>query len=189
MASALVEPPRSALDVAGGQVRVGEPAFVGGRLHWISTPPDGSGGSVLLSGSAGSAPRLESPPDVALRSSLYLYGAGAWCATPVGVVGIESRTQQLGRVSPHAFEPVGPIPAPHDALGDPTSVPGSTWVVLAAELQAAPGTRCGLVAVDVETGERASLHGQVPRPMMSVVKLPIAVAALVDLTRAKAVRS
>jgi len=169
VASAVLEPP-SALDVAGGQVRVGEPAFVGGRLHWISTPPDGSGGSVLVSGAVGSAPRLESPLDVALRSRLYLYGAGAWCATPVGLVGIESRTQQLGRVSPHGFEPLGSKAAPHDALGDPTPVPGSTWVVLAAEHPAAPRTWCGLAAVNVETGVRASLlvaDGRCAEPQVS----------------------
>ncbi|HEV3212929.1 MAG TPA: hypothetical protein VGZ03_05985, partial [Acidimicrobiales bacterium] len=51
----------SALDVASAAVRVGEPAFVDGRLHWISTPPDGSGGAVLCSGSPGAAPRRESP--------------------------------------------------------------------------------------------------------------------------------
>jgi beta-lactamase class A len=40
-----------------------------------------------------------------------------------------------------------------------------------------------ITVLDLHTGERASVHGQAPRPMMSVFKLPLAVAALADVDR------
>lgn len=92
-----------------------------------------------------------------LRSRLYLYGAGAWCATPLGPVGVESRTQQLGLLSPSGFAPLGPEARLGDALGDPTPVPGSTWVIAAAERDEHGATAHELVALDVATGRRVSL--------------------------------
>jgi beta-lactamase class A len=56
--------------------------------------------------------------------------------------------------------------------------------MLEAQLEGIATAAQGAVSVTIlnlRTGERASLHGQTPRPMMSVVKLPIAVAALVDV--------
>jgi dipeptidyl aminopeptidase/acylaminoacyl peptidase len=151
--------PPSALEVAAGAVRVGEPGFVEGRLHWISTPPDGSAGARLCSTTKEGALRLASPPSIALRSRLYLYGAGAWCASSLGLVGIESVTQQLGLVAENGFTPVGLPPEPGDAVGDPTSVHGTPWIVIAVEERTASGTRRGLDAVHLGSGARVRLLG------------------------------
>jgi dipeptidyl aminopeptidase/acylaminoacyl peptidase len=162
--------PPSALEVAAGAVRVGEPGFVDGRLHWISTPPDGSGGSVLCSATPKGPLALASPPNVALRSRLYLYGAGAWCASSLGLVGIESVTQQLGMVAEDAFTPVGPPPESGDAVGDPTPVHGTPWIVVAVERRTATGTRRGLDAVHLEGGDRVRLfeiEGRCAEPQVS----------------------
>jgi beta-lactamase class A len=56
--------------------------------------------------------------------------------------------------------------------------------MLEAQLGSIAADAQGAVSVTVlnlRTGERASLKGQTPRPMMSVFKLPIAVAALTDV--------
>ncbi len=50
-----------------------------------------------------------------------------------------------------------------------------------ASIAAAARGAVSVTVLDLRTGERASLYGQTPRPMMSVFKLPIAVAALVDV--------
>jgi dipeptidyl aminopeptidase/acylaminoacyl peptidase len=150
----------SALELAGAAVRVGEPGYVDGRLHWLSTPPDGTGGSILYSGAPGTAPVAVSPSSIPVRSRLYQYGAGAWCATPLGLVGIESRTQQLGRLSSSAFTPLGATPGDADTLGDPVGVPGTSWILAVAEWGPGASSR-GLVAIDVDCGERVVL-AQVP---------------------------
>ncbi|HEV3327984.1 MAG TPA: prolyl oligopeptidase family serine peptidase [Acidimicrobiales bacterium] len=149
--------PPSALEVAAGAVRVGEPGFVEGRLHWISTPPDGTGGAVLFSGTPDRPPVRESPTELALRSRLYLYGAGAWCATEAGIVGIDLVTQQLGLVGPDAFTPIAPGPVTDGSLGDPCAVVGTSWVLAAAETIGARGAWRGLVALDVRSGARVPL--------------------------------
>ena len=138
-------------------MRVGEPGFVEGRLHWISSLPDGTGGAVLCAGSPGSPPDRASPTEVALRSRLYLYGAGAWCATEAGIVGVESATQQLGLVEPDTFTPIAEGPFVDGALGDPCTVPGTSWVLAAAESAGPRGTWRGLVAFDVRSGARVQL--------------------------------
>jgi dipeptidyl aminopeptidase/acylaminoacyl peptidase len=149
--------PPSALEVAAGAVRVGEPGFVEGRLHWISTLPDGTGGAVLYSGAPYRPPVYASPAEIALRSRLYLYGAGAWCATEAGIVGVESATQQLGLVGPDAFTPIAPGPVVDGSLGDPCAVPGTPWVLAAAETIEPRGSWRGLVALDVMSGARVQL--------------------------------
>lgn len=159
----------TALELAGGAVRVGEPGFVEGRLHWLATPPDGSGGSVLYSGSAGVAPVAVSPTSVAVRSRLYQYGAGAWCATALGLVGVEARSQQLGLLTATSFTPLGPVPGATDTLGDPVAVPGTSWVLAVAEWGADRAQR-GLVALDVARGERvvlATVPGRCAEPQVA----------------------
>ncbi|HUD70140.1 MAG TPA: prolyl oligopeptidase family serine peptidase [Acidimicrobiales bacterium] len=153
--------PLAPSDVAGATVRVGEPGLVGGRLVWLVTPPSSSGNAFLVSGAPGEPVRRESPDDRSVRSRLYGYGAASWCATPLGLVGIESRTQQLCRLAPDRLDPVG-APAPTGAeerLGDPASVPGTSWVVCVRERVAPTGARVALVAIDVATGESVELLG------------------------------
>lgn len=141
-------------DVAGATVRVGEPGFVAGRLIWLVTPPSSSGNAIVVSGARGEPVRRESPEDRSVRSRLYGYGAASWCATPLGLVGIESRTQQLCRLAPDRLDPVG-ASSPSGAderLGDPASVPGTSWVVCVRERVVATSSRVALVAMDVATG-------------------------------------
>jgi len=142
-------------DVAGAAVRVGEPGFVEGRLVWVVTPPSAQGNAVVMSSATGESTRRESPLDGSVRSRLYGYGAASWCATPIGLVGIESRTQLLCRLAPERLDPVGD-PSPPDfteRLGDPTCVPGTTWVVCVRERKGATGVRVALVAIEVTSGE------------------------------------
>ncbi len=150
-----VRPPSrlSAEDVAAAATRVGEPGFVDGRLHWLGSAADGSGGMVLRAVGPDGTVRDESPPGVSLRSRLYGYGAGSWCATPLGLVGVESATQRLAVVTAGGVELVGPDVA-GSTCGDPASVPATAWVVVAAEH---PGdadgpARRGLGAIDVASG-------------------------------------
>ena len=145
-------------EVAAAAVRVAEPRFVDGVLHWLATPPDGSGRAVLWREHRDGAPEAVSPLSISLRSSLFGYGADAWCAGPIGVVGIEAASRQLGVVTPGSFRPLGAAVAVGDALGDPAVVHGSTWVVVAEERHAAKGARRGLLAVDVATGAESTLH-------------------------------
>jgi dipeptidyl aminopeptidase/acylaminoacyl peptidase len=151
--------PLEASDVAGAAVRVGEPGFVEGRLVWVVTPPSGSGNAVVVSCARGETARRESPTDGSVRSRLYGYGAASWCASPVGLLGVESRTQQLCRLSPDRLEPVGDPapPAVADRLGDPTCVPGTSWVICVRERKDSGETHVALVAVEVTTGEVVAL--------------------------------
>ena len=142
---------------AAAAIRVGEPAFVDGALHWVQSAPDGTGRSVLVAESPAGL-REVSPPGSALRSRLFGYGAGSWCASPTGIVGVDATTQSLVRLGVDAAEPVGPDPTPGDTIGDPVAVPGSTWVVVAAEHAGKRGVRRGLAAVDVASGARVPLH-------------------------------
>lgn len=112
-----------------------------------------------MSHSIGEGVRRESPTDVSVRSRLYGYGAASWCATPLGLVGIESRTQQLCRLGADLLEPVeATAPGVNERLGDPTSVPGSNWVVFVSEQAWAMSPRVALVAIDVQSGERVELQ-------------------------------
>lgn len=153
-----------ASDVADASVRVGEPGFVDGRLFWVVTPPSSSGNAVVVSCVPGEtprreSPRRESPVDHSVRSRLYGYGATSWCASPVGLVGIEARTQQLCRLSPDGMEPVrgAPPPGATDRLGDPACVPGTSWVLCVRERRVAAAARVTLVAIEVSTGECVEL--------------------------------
>jgi len=140
-------------------VRVGEPGFVEGRLVWVVTPPSTSGNAIVVSAVPGEPVRRESPAGSSVRSRLYGYGAAAWCATPSGLVGIESRTQQLCRVTPERLVPIGAGPAADsDRLGDPACVPGSSWVVCVRERRGATASRVTLVAIDAESEECVELH-------------------------------
>ena len=147
-------------DVAHAAVRVGEPGFADGRLVWVVTPPSASGNAVVVSGTAGEPVRRESPLDGSVRSRLYGYGAASWCATPFGLVGIESSTQQLCRLAPDRLEPVGDAAPPGvtGRLGDPTCVPDTSWVICVRERRVATATLVALVAIDVTTGECVELH-------------------------------
>ena len=147
-------------DVAHAAVRVGEPGFADGRLVWVVTPPSASGNAVVVSGTAGEPVRRESPLDGSVRSRLYGYGAASWCATPFGLVGIESSTQQLCRLAPDRLEPVGDAAPPGvtERLGDPTCVPDTSWVICVRERRVATATLVALVAIDVTTGECVELH-------------------------------
>jgi beta-lactamase class A len=52
-----------------------------------------------------------------------------------------------------------------------------------ASIAAASGGTVSVTVLDLRSGERASVGGQMLRPMMSVFKLPLAVATLVDVDR------
>lgn len=52
-----------------------------------------------------------------------------------------------------------------------------------ANIAAAASGTVSVTVLDLRSGERASVGGQTPRPMMSVFKLPVAVATLIDVDR------
>ena len=147
----------TARDVAGAALRVAEPELVGGVLHWVASAPDGTGGSVLVAASPGGTMRTVSPPGVSIRSRLYGYGADAWCATDLGLVGIDAATQQLCRFTADGATPLGTAPSPGETLGDPVAVPGSPFVVVVAERRTREAPTRGLEVVHLETGASAWL--------------------------------
>jgi beta-lactamase class A len=68
----------------------------------------------------------------------------------------------------------------------PAPAAPSSGAVLERQLAGVAAASDGAVSVTVvnlHTGERASVGGQAPRPMMSVFKLPLAVAVLADVDR------
>jgi dienelactone hydrolase len=155
-ADAREAPPRDApptpRDAAAASVRVGEPALLDGVVHWLATPPDGSGDMALYAEGPG-APRRLTAPGTSLRSRLYGYGAGSWCATPVGAVGVEARSQSLVRLdADELVESWAPTGA--NALGDVARVPETSTVVLVVD---GPGAHRELAVVDLVDGKRTTL--------------------------------
>lgn len=148
--------PISAADSAAGSVRVADPGFIGGVLHVLMSAPDGTGGTVLVACEDGAPSRQVSPAGERLGSSLYLYGATAWCATAERIVAVEQQSQQLVAVGPTGLTPLGDGAAAGDASrlrhGDLVAVPGSSWVVVVRERPGAPDGSIQLVAVDADSG-------------------------------------
>src|SRR5580698_2460648 len=85
----------------------------------------------------------------------------------------------FGRLSVLSFAMIVLVAACAPAPATPTRG-GLLEAQLTSIAEAAQGA-VSVTVLNLRTGERASLHGQTPRPMMSVFKLPIAVAALVDV--------
>jgi len=85
----------------------------------------------------------------------------------------------VGRLSAQSFALVVLLAACAPSPATPTRG-GMLEARLTSIAEAAQGS-VSVTVLDLRTGERASLHGQTARPMMSVFKLPIAVAALVDV--------
>ncbi len=138
----------SAADAAAGTVRVGEPAYVDGALHWTTTMPAGSGASWLVTGGPDRRPRRISPPEVSVRSTLYDYGAGSWCATTEGLVGVDARSGAVGWLDRGDFEPI--LELQGTRVGDLAAAPGRPVVVAVREHRAP--WRSELVAVHLDTG-------------------------------------
>jgi dipeptidyl aminopeptidase/acylaminoacyl peptidase len=138
----------SATDAAAATVRVGEPTFVGGTLHWTTTLPASDGASWLVTAGADRRPRRVSPPEVSVRSSLYDYGAGSWCPTTEGLVGIDARSGAVGWLDRGAFEPLQALGATR--LGDLAAMPGHP-IVVAVHEHLEPW-RATLVALHLHTG-------------------------------------
>jgi beta-lactamase class A len=69
------------------------------------------------------------------------------------------------------------------ACSPPPKAPNRSGALEAelARIAASAGGAVSVTALNLRTGERAAVGGQVPRPMMSIFKLPLAVAALVDV--------
>jgi beta-lactamase class A len=69
------------------------------------------------------------------------------------------------------------------ACGPPAQAPVQNGALEAAlaGIAAKPGGGVSVTVLNLRTAERASVGGQVPRPMMSIFKLPLALAALVDV--------
>jgi len=147
--------PVTAAIAAAGATRVGEPGFVGGVLHWVSTPPDAAGSSMLMAATSDAEPWRVSPEGRSVRSRLYLYGAGSWCATPRGIVVVDAATQALELLEGASRHRLGTT-ASAERTGDPTSVPGTDWVVFIAEPADEDGPRA-LCALEVTSGRRVTL--------------------------------
>ncbi|HEY8081036.1 MAG TPA: hypothetical protein VIE15_03020, partial [Acidimicrobiales bacterium] len=151
-------PRLSAASAAAAAVRVGEPRFVNGRLHWVETPAGAGGEARLVSCAPGESPRRESAVGVSVRSRLYDYGAGSWCWTPLGAVVVESRTQLPLLVSPEQSVSLGgATPELAARIGDLEGIAGSTWLIAVFEATAPSASPRGLVAIDAATGVWVSL--------------------------------
>lgn len=131
-------------DVAGATVRVGEPGYVDGVLHWVTTRPGDAGCARLVREGATGVVDV-TPPGVSVRSSLYGYGAAAWCASAEGLVVLDHGAGSLCVLDDGS---VRQVLDPGVRLGDPCAVPGAPVVVVVAEGRG--GT--GLWAVDLATG-------------------------------------
>lgn len=140
-----------AVAAAAATVRVGEPRFVDGTLHWVESSPRSDGASWLLAEPDGAR---VSPDGCSVRTSLYGYGASAWCPTPLGPLICDAATGSL-LVDGRALD----APELRGArLGDPCAVPGtSIAVVVVASLH--PKLSARLCAVDLGTGTTAWLSG------------------------------
>lgn len=149
-------------DAATAAIRASEPAYVEGALHWLQSEPGGSGRTVLMRATP-DGPRACSPKTSSIRSRLFGYGAGSWCATLDGLVGVDAATQGLALLAPDGTEPRGPAGEPGDAIGDPVLIPSTSWVVVAAAHPGPAGALHGLAAVDVARGARVSLLDVVGR--------------------------
>ena len=149
----------TAADVAGAAVRVGEPGIVDARIYWVETPPSAHGVALLVSCEPGGQLREESSAAMSVRSRLYHNGAGSWCSTPLGLLGIDGATQSVGLMTATTFEPVAESSGGTGwtAAGDPVAVPGTTWVVVVVDARSMDQRR--LLALDVATGSRHVLHG------------------------------
>lgn len=152
--------PLEAEAVARGGLRLSEPRLTDGGLLLLEGRPAEEGRQVLVRiPAAGGEPELLSPPGRSIRSRVYEYGGGAFCAGRGGVFAVlddDGRIHRLGGGTAH------PLPGclPGARYGDLVAAPDARAVIAVEEEPGDGGEpRHRMVLIGVAGGRRVLFEG------------------------------
>lgn len=153
-------PPLEAEAVARGGLRLSEPRLTATGLLLLEGRPVEEGRQLLVRVPAGGGePEVISPPGRSVRSRVYEYGGGAWCAARGRIFAVFEDDGRVHRLHAGGAEPL-PGCLPGAWYGDLVAAPdGRAVVAVEEEPQEAGQPRHRLVVLGVAGGRRVLFEG------------------------------